>query len=213
MGGMDAVEWDRRYAAQDLMWGAEPNRWVREVAGGLRPGRALDVAAGEGRNALWLAGLGWEVTAVDFSAVAVERGRRLAAAGAPAAAGRVRWVVADVRDHLVPVAELDLVLVAYLHLGAGDRRAVLRRLLEAVAPGGALLVVGHDLTNIDQGVGGPQDPDVLFTPDDVLADLAGRAFEVVRAERVRRPVARDGGTTADAIDALVHLRRPPEPAR
>ncbi|MFE1785105.1 hypothetical protein ACFW9F_21665, partial [Streptomyces sp. NPDC059506] len=85
----------------------------------------------------------------------------------------------------------------------------------AVAPGGALLVVGHDTTNLTEGVGGPQDPDVLFTPDDVLADLADFGLEAVRAERVRRPVETADGGTARAVDALVRLRRPrqePDPA-
>ncbi|PLW74405.1 class I SAM-dependent methyltransferase, partial [Streptomyces sp. DJ] len=82
---MDSREWDERYASRELVWGAEPNRWlVREVED-LAPGRALDLAAGEGRNALWLADRGWRVTAVDFSRTALDRGRRLAA-GLPAEA-------------------------------------------------------------------------------------------------------------------------------
>ncbi|MEU6239436.1 hypothetical protein ABZ885_41565, partial [Kitasatospora sp. NPDC047058] len=90
----------------------------------------------------------------------------------------------------------------------------------ALAPGGTLLVVGHDATNLTEGVGGPQDPRVLFTPDDVLADLAGTGLNAVRAERVRRPVGTQvghrcgageaGGDAAgrtEAVDALVRLER------
>ncbi|MFE1785435.1 class I SAM-dependent methyltransferase [Streptomyces sp. NPDC059506] len=84
---VDSREWDERYASRELVWGAEPNRWlVREVED-LAPGRALDLAAGEGRNALWLADRGWRVTAVDFSRTALDRGRRLAARRAGGAPG------------------------------------------------------------------------------------------------------------------------------
>jgi SAM-dependent methyltransferase len=75
---MHAAEWDARYAGKNLVWEAEPNRWVVEVCAGLPPGRALDLACGEGRNALWLARQGWRVTGVDFSRVALERAGDLA---------------------------------------------------------------------------------------------------------------------------------------
>ena len=208
--GADSRAWDERYAARDLVWGAEPNRWVAQETSDLRPGRALDLAAGEGRNALWLASRGWRVTAVDFSGAALDRGRRLAAAQPAEVADRLTWVHADVGTHQPAPGSFDLVVVAYLHLPAAQRRAALRHAAQALAPGGTLLVVGHDTTNLTDGVGGPQDPRILFTPDDVLADLAAVGLEPVRAERVRRPVAQgsDGGT-AHAVDALVLLRRPP----
>ncbi|MFC7739793.1 class I SAM-dependent methyltransferase [Nocardiopsis composta] len=92
---MDSKAWDERYRATGLVWGAGPNRFVVEQTEGLAPGRALDLAAGEGRNAVWLAERGWRVTAVDFSPVAVERGRRIAAErGAD-----VEWAAADVRAY------------------------------------------------------------------------------------------------------------------
>src|SRR5690606_39971361 len=92
---MDSKAWDERYRATGLVWGAGPNRFVVEQTEGLAHGRALDLAAGEGRNAVWLAERGWRVTAVDFSPVAVERGRRIAAErGAD-----VEWAAADVRAY------------------------------------------------------------------------------------------------------------------
>ena len=72
-----------------------------------------------------------------------------------------------------------------------------------MSPGGTLLVIGHDLTNLTDGWGGPTQPDVLFTPDDIVAEIDG--LQVERAERVRRPVD-DGGTPREAIDALVRAR-------
>ncbi|MFE7190131.1 class I SAM-dependent methyltransferase [Kitasatospora sp. NPDC057541] len=199
---MDSRAWDDRYAASELVWGTEANRWVVRELAGHTPGRALDLAAGEGRNAMWLAALGWEVTGLDFSTVALGRAERLTAALPDEVADRLTWRHGDARTFEAPPEGYDLVLVAYLQLPAADRRAALRRAAAALAPGGTLLVVGHDSGNLTEGVGGPQDPAVLFTPDDVLADLADAGLRTVRAERVRRPVGE-----AEAIDALVRLER------
>lgn len=206
---MDSRAWDERYAAKELVWGGAPNRWVAREVAEITPGRALDLAAGEGRNALWLAARGWRVTAVDFSRVALERGRRRAAELPPEAAERIRWVRADLQEYVPAAAAYDLVVVAYLQLPADERRRVLRRAAAAIEGGGELLVVGHDTANLTDGTGGPQDARVLFTPQDVLADLADAPLETVRAERVRRPVAQEAGAPKDAVDALVRLRRTP----
>ena len=197
---MDATDWDARYAATaELEWGAAPNRWVAAELADLPPGRACDLAAGEGRNALWLASRGWDVTAVDFSGAALGKGRPLAEERSLP----VTWVQADVRRYAVEARAYDAVILAYLHLYDAERRAVLRAAAEGLAPGGVLVVVGHDTTNLTEGVGGPKEAAVLFTPDDVVADLTGLDGLVVeRAERVRRTVA-----DAEAIDALVRVRR------
>ncbi len=198
---MDSKAWDDRYAnSPGLVWTAEANRFVIEEVADLPPGRALDLAAGEGRNAVWLAQHGWRVTAVDFSAVAVERGRDLAV-------GRgvtVDWTVADVTGYQPEPDAYDLVLIAYLHLARPALGAVLDRAARAVRPGGRLLVVGHDLTNLDAGTGGPQAPEVLYTPAVITGHLPG--FHIERAETARRPVTVDG-STVDAFDTVVLVRR------
>ncbi|GAB3659792.1 class I SAM-dependent methyltransferase [Nocardioides korecus] len=200
---MDAADWDRRYAGTDLVWSASPNVFVEQEVADLTPGTALDLACGEGRNARWLAGRGWRVTAVDWSAVGVDKGRRLSP--------EVHWQVGDVLTCPLPNA-LDLVVVAYFQVPAPERRTALRRCAAALAPGGRLLVVAHDSTNLTEGTGGPQDPALLYTAQDVLddvADVPGVDWEVLRAERVERPVpAADGhGAAGTALDALVHARR------
>jgi SAM-dependent methyltransferase len=201
---MDAGEWDERYAASDLVWGVEPNRWVAAELADLEPGRALDVACGEGRNAIWLASRGWTVTGTDFSEVAIERARRLAAqAGVEA---RSTWIRTDVTDGLPP-GTFDAVVLAYLQLPMTQRRAVVRSSAGVLAPGGTLLVVAHDATNLTEGYGGPRDPAVLYGADDLLADLADREdLAVDKATRVRRPVETPDGPR-DAIDALLRVRR------
>lgn len=199
---MDARDWDERYGATDLVWSADPNRFVVEETADLRPGRALDLAAGEGRNAIWLAGQGWQVTAVDFSPVGVDKGRRLA----DAAGVEVAWLVADATTWEPPAQGFDLVLVAYLQLPPDGRRAAHRRAAEAVAPGGTLLIVGHDRDNLERGYAGPPDPEVLLDVDGVVADLEGTGLTIVAAGQVERPVDTDEGTRI-AIDCLVRATR------
>lgn len=200
---MDAQAWDARYGEAELLWGAEPNRFVAAEMSAATPGRALDVACGEGRNAIWLAGHGWQAVGVDFSEQGLERAAQLASRAG--VADRVDYQVVDVVNDPLPAASFDAVIVAYLQLTKGPRRAALRNAAAAVAPGGTLLIVGHDTTNLTEGTGGPQDVEVLFSPQDVVADLTDLTeFVVQKAERVRRPVP---DAERDAIDALVRLRR------
>ena len=201
---MDASDWDSRYASVDQVWSLAPNQFVAAELGDLPPGRAVDLACGEGRNAIWLAERGWQVTALDFTQVAVDRGRRVAGDGLP-----VDWRVADALTAELPSA--DLVVLAYLQLPEDERRTAVRRGFAALEPGGTFFLVAHDSTNLAEGTGGPQDPSVLYTAEDVLADLEGESFEVVRASRVPRVVSRDdehgGNSEATAWDALVRLVR------
>jgi SAM-dependent methyltransferase len=198
---MDAEGWDRRYAGAELIWTAEPNRFLAAEAADLPPGRALDLACGEGRNAVWLAERGWDVTAVDFSQVGLDKGARLAQERGVT----VRWERADLREWTPPAGAFDLVVALYLHVDAQARRAIHAAAARGLAPGGVLLIVGHDATNIEHGHGGPQIPAILFEPGDLVEDVPG--LEIERAERVQRPVDTADGT-AVAIDALLRARRP-----
>jgi SAM-dependent methyltransferase len=196
---VDASGWDERYRSADLIWGVAPNRWVAQEVADLPAGRALDLACGEGRNALWLAGRGWRVTAVDFSPVGLEKARQLQhGTGAV-----VDWVCADVLTYRCP-DRVDLALLCYLQLPSAQRRVVVRQTAASLAPGGVLLVIGHDSANLQDGYGGPQDPTVLFTALDVAADLDGTGLVVERADTVRRPVE---GAPRPALDALLRARR------
>lgn len=203
---MDAGDWDERYAATELVWSVTPNQFVAAELADLPAGRALDLAAGEGRNAIWLASLGWEVTAVDFSRVALDKGHRLASE--QSLTGTVRWECADATRWQAEVA-YDAAVVAYLQLPADQRRSAVRRAFDALRPGGTFLLVAHDSTNLTEGTGGPQDPAVLMTAGDVLDDLDDRSFEVVRAGRVARSVGEGHGEepARTAWDCLVRLVR------
>jgi SAM-dependent methyltransferase len=202
-GQVDSRRWDERYAGTEFVWTTQPSQFVAAELAELPPGRALDLAAGEGRNTVWLAERGWRVTAADFSRVGLDKGRKLAAARRVDEA-QIEWILADLCDYEPDSGSFDLVLVAYLQVGAELRAAVLARAVGALAPGGTLLVVGHDLTNLTEGVGGPQYPEVLYTPESITAELSG--LRVLRAGRVRRAVERDGAPGI-AIDTLVRAVR------
>jgi SAM-dependent methyltransferase len=194
---MDSTTWDDRYRASDLVWSAEPNLFLPPVVEGVTPGSALDLACGEGRNALWLAREGWGVTAVDYSPVGIEKASRLAGETS------VDWVVDDVTTYR-PNRTFDLVIIFYLHLPPPQMAAAFERAVAAVGPGGTLFGVGHALSNLTGGVGGPSAPEILWSKDrmaPLLADLD--AIEV--GERERYVESAD----ATALDLVVWATRPP----
>jgi SAM-dependent methyltransferase len=204
---MDAAAWNARYDTSELIWKGEPNQFLPPEVAGLTPGRALDLACGEGRNAVWLATQGWDVTGLDFAGVGLAKAEQLAAEKGVTGT----WITADATTW-EPPHTFDLVLVFYLQLPADQRGRALRTAVRALAPGGTFLLVCHDLLNLAEGHGGPQDPVVLTTTEDVLDDLAAAeiALEVElvteRAEHVDRVVETDdGGRTA--IDTFVRARR------
>jgi 2-polyprenyl-3-methyl-5-hydroxy-6-metoxy-1,4-benzoquinol methylase len=192
-------DWDERYAQPGLVWSAEPNRFLVAEVAGLQPGRALDLACGEGRNSVWLAERGWKVTAVDFSEVAIGKARERAAREGQ----EVELVCADLVEYEPPAEAYDLVLLLYLHVPAAERRTILSRAAAALRPGGTFLLLGHDLTNQADGVGGPRDTSILYTPADIVVELPELRIE--KAERVLRDVE---GEDRPAIDALVRAHRP-----
>lgn len=198
---MKAEDWNRKYEARPLVWGEGPNRFVEQELRALPPGRALDLACGEGRNAIWLALGGWEVTGIDFSDVAVDRGVERAA--------RVGLTL-DLRVGDVLVAELgdgpyDLVLVSYLQLPADERRRVLARAASVLAPGGTFLLVAHDVRNHAEGAGGPSSPAVLWTAAEAVEALEAAGLVVDRSGTVLREVA---DADRAAVDTLVRAHRP-----
>ena len=200
---MGREDWDHRYAGSEQVWTARPNRFLVAEAAELRPGRALDLACGEGRNAVWLAEQGWRVTGVDFSEAALEKARRLAKARGVTG----EWVAADLTDYRPEPHAYELVIVFYLQLPESSRRRIIRAAADAVAPDGTLLLVAHDSSNLELGYGGPQHPAVLYTAGDVVSDLRGSGLEIERAELVERSVETPDGER-NALDALVLAHAP-----
>ena len=198
---MDARDWDRRWTDKLLHAHGEPSAVVLAALDGLAPGRALDLGCGNGRHAIWLAERGWRVTAVDFSTEALSQARERAFATRV----EVDWVEADLAAYEPKRQAFDLVLVAYLHVPGAERAPILANAAGAVAAGGSLLLVGHDVTNIGTGAPGPTDPSLLYTPADIARELPG--LEIERAEQLLRPTELENGTPVEAVDALVLATR------
>ena len=188
---MDARAWDERYAASELVWTAGPNQFVEAECAGLTPGEALDLACGEGRNAIWLARQGWRVVASDFSQVALDKGRALAG-DLP-----VTWRCEDATtwDPAAEALTVDLAVLAYLQLPAAERSAAVRHAFGALAPGGTLHRRGPRLEQPRRGHRRPAGP--------------GRALHRRRrARRPRRRVVRRGARGAGGAREVRQRRRP-----
>ena len=199
---MDAQTWNQRYSETELMWSAGPNLFVEQLCRDLTPGRSIDLAAGEGRNAIWLAEQGWDSTAVDYSDVAIDKARQIAAKRGVT----ITAEVADLMEYEPSPDAYDLVVIAYLQIPDERLTPILGRAAAAVAPGGTFVLVCHDRENLEGGYGGPQHPDVLTTPDQVVAAIGDR-LTIDRAEVAERQVQTDDGERV-ALDTLVLAHRP-----
>lgn len=189
--------WDERYRSKPALWSGNANAVVISETGDLASGRALDVGCGEGGDALWLAGRGWQVDGIDISQVALDRAAVHAAAAGADVAGRITWERRDLLTWTPPAASYDLVSVPYFHLPPAVRVPVYAGLAAAVAPGGTFLVVAHHPSDIGV-VPRPPEPDLFFTPED-LADELDEGWEVVTAEARARP-----GRHPDGYDVTLH---------
>jgi SAM-dependent methyltransferase len=193
-GGPGAV-WDERFAANE--WPSHPDDTLVELVSGLAPGRAVDLGCGPGRNSIWLASQGWQVTGVDASAVGLEqaaqRGRELGVT--------LELLQADLTAYTPPAAAFDLVVLANMHFSPGEREELFSRFASAVAPGGHFYVVGHHLDSL--GRAGPPDPARLYSEDLLQGLFAGFDVEVTRRERA----AGYGGTPL--VDAVAWATRRP----
>ncbi len=188
--------WNERYGAQGNMWGAEANRFVAGELDGLTPRRVLDLACGQGRNAVWLALQGHAVTAVDVSDVAIEQARRTAAQ----AGVDVDFQVHDLLEWSPLENAFDLVVLSYVQLPESMRRKVHRDAVGALAPGGRVFLIAHHHDNLEQGFGGPPSADVLYDEAQLAGDFG--SLRIVRNERVLRPTEKDGAS-GTAIDILL----------
>lgn len=201
--------WETFYRDRGQVWTGRANELLVRNTAHLTPGTALDLGCGEGGDALWLAGRGWLVTAVDVSATALARGA--ARATEEGLAARIDWQRHDL-GCTFPTGVFDLVSAQFLHSSVapeGERERILARAAEAVAPGGVLLVVGHAGWASWQR----DDPPVEYvfpTNADVLAALdldLGRGWVVEADEAVEREVTGPDGEPGTREDLVLRLRR------
>jgi SAM-dependent methyltransferase len=194
-------EWDERYLGREQIWSGQPNATLVSDGAGLHPARVLDVGCGEGADAVWLAENGWDVTALDVSRVALDR----AESHARLRGVRVSWLHAGLVEAKLPPASFDLVSAQYPALLRTDDNAAERALLDAVAPGGVLLVVHHPApTEAEAAIHGFH-ADEYVGPADVAAMLdAGWQIEV-NETRPRHVTAGAGAHHTE--DVVLRARR------
>jgi SAM-dependent methyltransferase len=203
----DEASWDERYRSSGTLWSGRPNSQLVTEAAGLLPGTALDAGCGEGADAIWLAEHGWRVTAVDISAVALERGAAQASEVGAGIARRITWLHADLSTWVPAAASYDLVSAQFMQLPRAERELFHRRLAESVAPGGTLLVVGHHFSDLQTTMLRPHMPELFFTAGDVAASLATQEWTVlVNEARARQDVDPDGRSVT-IHDAVLRARR------
>jgi SAM-dependent methyltransferase len=177
---MEAEFWDQRFSAPEYIYGIEPNAFFSGILQGEPAGRLLLPAEGEGRNAVFAARHGWQVTAVDFSAMAREKALALARR----AGVGIDYQLADLVSWEPEPSAFDLVALLYLHVPSAARRALHRRLVAAVKPGGLLVLEAFSQAQFGNSSGGPQNLDLLYAIDDLREDFAGLAIRSLAAVTV-----------------------------
>jgi SAM-dependent methyltransferase len=199
----DAVQalWDERYADRDRLWSGQPNAVLQTETKGLRPGRVLDVGCGEGADALWLAEQGWDVTALDVSHVALTR----AAREADQRGVEVRWLHVGLVEAALPPASFNLVSAQYPALLRTDDCRAEHALLDAVAPGGVLLVVHHPAPTTAEARAHGFHPDDYVSPADVAALLDERWLVELNETRPRHVATGAGAHHTE--DVVLRARR------
>ncbi|WP_173165031.1 class I SAM-dependent methyltransferase [Phytohabitans suffuscus] len=200
----EPASWDERYSSPEKIWSGNPNPQLVAAATGLTPGTALDVGCGEGGDVIWLASQGWTVTGADFSANGLARAARHAEEAG--VADRVDWWRVDARAFAAAGRSYDLVTSHYLHAPEGGMVEVTRRLAEAVAPGGHLLVVGHAPSETFAHMSASH-LRAMFLAEDLLPALPD-GFAPLVAQQRPRTMTRDG-VRVDVHDATLLARRNP----
>jgi SAM-dependent methyltransferase len=192
--GHDHASWEERYSSAATLWSGRVNPVLAVEAADLPPGRALDVGCGEGGDTLWLASRGWQVTGLDWSQTALDRG---AVHASDAGLGdRVTWVRRDLTSWQPPTAAFDLVTAHFLHPEAALRHQLVPRLAGAVAPGGTLLWVGHAFDEERAAAWGGER---FATAAEVAADLDPQEWDVLVAAARPRPAGDHGHHDADEV--------------
>lgn len=175
--------WDSRYGETEYAYGTQPNTWFRQALHGLTPGHLYLPGEGEGRNAAYAARLGWEVTAVDYSAAGKEKALRLAADSGVS----FRYDMADLATFAPPAEHFDAAALIFLHLPTPLRALVHSRTVDALKSGAVLIVEAFAKEQLAYGTGGPKSEDMLYDMATLKEDFHG--MEILAAERVDTELA------------------------
>ena len=186
--------WDERYSAEHYIYGKKPNAFLYQYADKLPKGRVLCLADGEGRNSVFLASLGYQVTAVDASAVGLEKAAQLAREENVA----VEHVHADLADYDMGENCWDAIVSIFCHLPPELRKDVHHRVVRALKPGGMLLLEAYTPQQLDKGTGGPPSADMMMNKRLLVEELDGLQFEWLK-ERERDVVEGSHHTGVGAV--------------
>lgn len=193
--------WDTRYGTTDFVFGTDPNDFLRDVAGQIQSGPVLCLAEGEGRNAVFLAGRGHAVTAVDQSAIGLAKAQALAAARGVT----LTTAVADLSTYGIAPGAWSGIVAIFMHLPPALRRDLLARATAGLQPGGVFVMEAYTPAQLAFGTGGPKDPALLPTLAQLRGELPGLEFVVGR--EVERDVVEGSGHTGRAAVVQVVARR------
>lgn len=189
--------WDQRYDTEDYVYGTRPNTFLATATAGMEPGDALSLAEGEGRNAVYLAGLGFRVTAVDGSGVGLAKARRLA----DTEGVEIETVVSDLADYRVQANAYDLVASIFCHVPVPVRQGLHRQVVAGLRPGGRLVLEAYTPDQLGRGTGGPPVAELMMTLDDLRRELDGLDF--IEARETEREIVE--GRLHTGIGAVVQV--------
>lgn len=193
--------WDARYGTADFVFGTEPNDFLRSVAAQIPAGPVLCLAEGEGRNAVFLAGRGHAVTAVDLSAAGLAKAQALAAARGVT----LTTAVADLSAYAIAPGAWSGIVAIFMHLPPALRRDLLARAAAGLRPGGVFVMEAYTPAQLAFGTGGPKDPALLPTLAQLRAELPDLEFPVGR--ELERDVIEGSGHTGRAATVQILARR------
>ena len=193
-------KWNERYASEDFFYGTTPNDFLVSAATPLPRGRTLCLAEGEGRNSVWLAEQGFDVSSVDLSTVGVAKTLRLAASRGVT----VHAQVGDLADFVIEPNSFDLIVSIFAHTPKTLRRSIHQRVVSGLRPGGTFVLEAYSPDQIPLGTGGPSDPDMLVTADNLRTELAGLEFD--HLVEINRNIVEGAGHSglAAVVQAIAH---------
>ena len=204
--------WEERYASPGYAWSGRPNPVLVAEAGSLVPGRALDVGSGEGADALWLAQHGWHVTGVAIAANALDKAKIRSSSIDPVAATRIGWERHDLTQWSPDAGTFDLVSAQFMHLPEPARSTLFRSLAMALAPGGTLLIVAHDMSEVDPSSVPESFRGLAYGVDDILGAIKEESLRIEVAEVRPRSGSTQAADSDGHRDVVVRATRLPDAA-
>ena len=169
-------KWDTRYNTEEYVFGKRPNRFLVDCTSGLAPGKALCLGEGEGRNAVYLASIGWEVTAVDISPYGIEKAQLLARQHEV----KITTITADLNDYTIAPNAWDLIITFFVHIPAEERAHMHRKVIAGLRPGGTYILEGYSPEMVRFGDRGPKEVPQRYHPEVIRAELDGLDLVTVR---------------------------------